>query len=69
MKERRQSNAEYERLSIQKIISKKTNRLLCGTIYYWRDSIYQCSQTKTTNYNENLSSSEHESSSKVQKIS
>ena len=34
MKKERQSNTEYERLSIQRMTSEKISRLLYRTIYY-----------------------------------
>ena len=43
MESRGQSNAEYERLGIQRKTGKEVSRQIYGPIHHWWDGINQCS--------------------------
>jgi len=56
MKERKQSDAEYERSDIQGTTSKEISGPICWSIYHWWSSFYSCGQIMVAKINENLSS-------------
>jgi len=56
VKEERQSDTEYKEFDVQRKANKETSKLIYWSIYYWKSGIYQYSQTKTTDFNENSSS-------------
>ena len=60
MKERRQSNAKYKRLSIQGKTSTEINGKIYGAICNRESSIIECSKITITKFDENSSGSKCE---------
>ena len=65
MKERRQSNAKYKELSIQREICMQVDRKICGAIYDRGSSIIECSKATITKFDKNSSGSKCEPDSIV----
>ena len=65
MKERRQSNAKYKELSIQREICMQVDGKICGAIHDRGSSIIECSKATITKFDKNSSSSKSEPDSMV----
>ena len=62
---RRQSNAKYKRLNIQRETGTKADQKICRAIYDRGGSIVECSKVMITKFNENSSNSKCEPDSMV----
>ena len=65
MEKEGQSNVEYKGPSVQGKTGEEISRSICGSIYHWGGSIYQCSQITTANLDENSPGCEHQSNSMI----
>jgi len=65
MKEERESDAKYKKLSIQRKTSEKVDREICGAIQDRRNSVEEYSEVKVAGLNENSSSGKYKQSSKI----
>ena len=65
MEERRQSNAKYKRLSIQRETCTQVDRKICGAIHDRGSSIIECSKATVIKFDENPFGSKREPDSMV----
>jgi len=65
MKEERESDAKYKKLSIQRKTSEKVDREIYGAIQDRRNSVEEYSEVKVADLNENSSSGKYKQSSKI----